>query len=67
MYCFQDYIQNKSLVFSLPYQVRTINIFPAYTLFDFATELGGWIGMLFGYCVLDTVDFLIAGMEIYEL
>jgi len=29
-----------------------------YTIWEFAAEFGGWVGVLFGFCILDIIDLI---------
>ena len=45
----------KKLIIKLPREVEVFKSQYIYTVWDFAIELGSWVGVLFGYCFLDLV------------
>ena len=52
---FQENIYNdeKYLIIKKPMYVEVVKSEYIYTIWEFAAEFGGWVGILFGYCALD--------------
>ena len=66
LYFFQQEKEDKSktlnLTVLLPKVIKVTQAEYIYTIWDFITEFGGWFGTLFGYCVVDLADALVAIM-----
>ena len=41
------------LIIKKPMYVEVVKSEYIYTIWEFAAEFGGWVGILFGYCALD--------------
>ena len=43
----------KYLIIKKPRNIEVVKSEYIYTIWEFAAEFGGWVGILFGYCALD--------------
>ena len=58
----EDNSKTLNLTVLLPKVIKVTQAEYIYTIWDFITEFGGWFGTLFGYCVVDLADALVAIM-----
>ena len=56
-----NYVEPKEVFISIrkPELVNVIEANYVYTLWKFATEFGGYVGLFFGNCVLDLADLIV--------
>ena len=49
----------RHLIIRLENNVEVLESEYIYTIWEFTAEFGGWVGILFGFCILDIADILI--------
>jgi len=58
----EEFSKTLNLTVLMPKVIKVTQAEYIYTIWDFITEFGGWFGTLFGYCVVDLADALVAIM-----
>ena len=58
----ENFKRTLNLTVLMPQVIKVTQAEYIYTIWDFLSEFGGWFGTLFGFCVVDLADALIAIM-----
>ena len=58
----ENFKRTLNLTVLMPQVIKVTQAEYIYTIWDFLSEFGGWFGILFGFCVVDLADALIAFM-----
>ena len=55
---FQNESKEKHVLIKMPKEIKIFKVDYVYTVWEFISEFGGWVGVLFGYCIVDIADAL---------